>query len=123
MKAVFVKRKILGYGKSDDIRLGSNLSKNICQRVHFHCTAAAAISTKLGVCKIGGVEEMLVEHINIQMYEDMVEALDKFGDLLGADKAVTGKSGRSDGSGAVRLRGADVRGLPVCLSQSVGRRL
>ena len=73
MKAVFIKGKILGYGKSDNICLRSNLPKNIRQRVHSHLASTAAVTTKLRIRKIGRVEEMLVEHINIKMDEDMIK--------------------------------------------------
>ena len=88
MKAVFIKGKILGNGKSNYICLRCDLPKNICQRVHLHFATTAAIPTKFRIRKIGRVEESLVEYINIKMDEDMIKAFYKFGDFLGADKTI-----------------------------------
>ena len=88
MEPMFIKRKILCNSKTDNICLSCNQPENICKGIHCHLSAAAAIATEFRICKIGRVEEVLIKHINIQMDENMVKTFYKFGDFIGADKAV-----------------------------------
>lgn len=82
VQPMLIKRKIFSNGQTDNIRIISDAFQYISQFLNRHPAAAASISNQIRICKVGRVEQCRIQHINIKMNEDVVEAVRKCPDFI-----------------------------------------
>ena len=78
MQPVFIKGKIFCNGKAHNICFSCYKLQNAGKIFHCHSSSAASVPHQLSVCKVGGMEKPRIQHINVQMNQDMIKTLCKF---------------------------------------------
>lgn len=74
MKPLLVKGQVLGYRKTNHIRVFGDKLKNLSQLFQLHLATARTITDQFWIGKIGGMKKMLVQDVDIEMYKDVVES-------------------------------------------------
>ena len=86
IQSLLVKWQILSHSKTDNITIFCNQMKHFWQLFHGHLSSARTITDKFRICKIGRMKKVFIQHIDIKMNEDMIEASHKSHDFLVAQK-------------------------------------
>ena len=114
MQAIFIEWEIFGNSKAGDVTAILYADKNIGKLFYLHLSTSRSIANELWVSEIGGVEKMLVEHVDVEMYQDMRELSGEISDFIYREETVC-LSAPCSSRLSCRDKPADSRAIPADL--------